>query len=139
ILIATGGVPWNGPAVRGIEHAISSNEAFHLESLPKRILIQGGGYIAVEFAGIFNGLGSEVTLVYRGENILRGFDDDLRAHLNAEMTKRGVRIVCGRTVRAVQRAQDTFTATLSDDSAVEVDKVMFAVGRWPNVEGFGLD
>jgi glutathione reductase (NADPH) len=139
ILIATGAAPYFGPAVPGLEHVISSNEAFHLERLPPRILIQGGGYIAVEFAGIFNGLGSEVTLVYRGENILRGFDDDLRAHLNAEMTKRGVRIVCGRTVRAVQRAQDTFTATLSDDSTVEVDKVMFAVGRWPNVEGFGLD
>jgi glutathione reductase (NADPH) len=139
ILIATGAAPYFGPAIPGLEHVISSNEAFHLERLPPRILIQGGGYIAVEFAGIFNGLGSEVTLVYRGENILRGFDDDLRAHLNAEMTKRGVRIVCGRTVRAVQRAQDTFTATLSDDSTVEVDKVMFAVGRWPNVAGSGLD
>ena len=90
ILIATGAAPWFGPAIPGIEHVISSNEAFHLEELPKRILIQGGGYIAVEFASIFNGLGSEVTLVYRGENILRGFDDDLREHLHAEMTKRGV-------------------------------------------------
>jgi glutathione reductase (NADPH) len=139
ILIATGAAPYFGPAIPGIEHVISSNEAFHLERLPPRILIQGGGYIAVEFAGIFNGLGSEVTLVYRGENILRGFDDDVRAHLNAEMTKRGVRILCGRTVRAVQRTQDTFSVTLSDDSATEVDKVMFAVGRWPNVAGFGLD
>jgi glutathione reductase (NADPH) len=80
-----------------------------------------------------------VTLVYRGENILRGFDDDLRAHLHAEMTKRGVRILCGRTVRVVQRTQDTFTARLSDDSSVEVDKVMFALGRWPNVGDLGLD
>jgi glutathione reductase (NADPH) len=139
ILIATGAAPYMGPTIRGIEHVISSNEAFHLERLPPRILIQGGGYIAVEFAGIFNGLGSEVTLVYRGENILRGFDDDVRAHLNAEMTKRGVRILCGRTVRAVQRTQDTFSVMLSDDSVTEVDKVMFAVGRWPNVAGFGLD
>jgi glutathione reductase (NADPH) len=139
ILIATGAAPWFGPAIPGIEHVISSNEAFHLEELPARILIQGGGYIAVEFAAIFNGLGSDVTLVYRGENILRGFDDDLRAHLNAEMTKRGVRILCGKTVRAVQRTQDTFTAKLSDDSSVEVDKVMFALGRRPNVAGFGLD
>jgi len=107
--------------------------------LPARILIQGGSYIAVEFASIFNGLGSEVTLVYRGENILRGFDDDLRAHLHAEMTKRGVRVLCGTTVRAVQCTQDTFTAKLSDDSPVEVDKVMFALGRWPNVAGLGLD
>jgi len=139
ILIATGAAPWFGPKIPGIEHVISSNEAFHLEELPARILIQGGSYIAVEFASIFNGLGSEVTLVYRGENILRGFDDDLRAHLYAEMTKQGVRILCGTTVRAVQCTQDTFTAKLSDDSSVEVDKVMFALGRWPNVAGFGLD
>jgi glutathione reductase (NADPH) len=139
ILIATGAAPWMGPAIPGIEHVISSNEAFQLEELPARILIQGGSYIAVEFAAIFNGLGSEVTLVYRGENILRGFDDDLRAHLNAEMTKRGVKIFCGKTVRAVQCTQDTFTAKLSDDSSVEVDKVMFALGRWPNVAGFGLE
>jgi glutathione reductase (NADPH) len=139
ILIATGAAPWFGPEVPGIEHVISSNEAFHLEELPARILIQGGSYIAVEFASIFNGLGSEVTLVYRGENILRGFDDDLRAHLHAEMTNRGVRILCGRTVRAVQRTQDTFTTRLSDDSSVEVDKVMFALGRWPNVGDLGLD
>ena len=139
ILIATGAAPWFGPEIPGIEHVISSNEAFHLEELPARILIQGGSYIAVEFASIFNGLGSEVTLVYRGENILRGFDDDLRAHLHAEMTKRGVRILCGWTVRAVQRTQDTFTARLSDDSSVEVDKVMFALGRWPNVGDLGLD
>jgi glutathione reductase (NADPH) len=139
ILIATGAAPWMGPAIPGIEHAISSNEAFDLEELPKRILIQGGGYIAVEFAAIFNGLGSEVTLIYRGENILRGFDDDVRAHLYAEMEKRGVHIRCGKTVRAVERTQDTFTAILSDDSAVEVDKVMFAIGRWPNVAGLGLE
>ena len=139
ILIATGAAPWFGPEIPGIEHVISSNEAFHLEELPARILIQGGSYIAVEFASIFNGLGSEVTLVYRGENILRGFDDDLRAHLHAEMTKRGVRIHCGRTVQVVQCTQDTFTARLSDDSSVEVDKVMFALGRWPNVGNLGLD
>src|SRR5437763_3616544 len=91
ILIATGATPWQGPPVAGIEHVISSNEAFHLEQLPKRIVIQGGSYIALEFACIFYGLGSEVTVVYRGENILRGFDDDLRAHLRAEMEKRGIR------------------------------------------------
>jgi glutathione reductase (NADPH) len=139
ILIATGAAPWFGPAIPGVEHAISSNEAFHLEQLPKRILIQGGGYIAVEFASIFNGLGSEVTLVYRGENILRGFDDDLRAHLNAEMEKRGVRILCGKTVHAVDCTQDTYMARLSDGSRVEVDVVMFAMGRWPNVAGLGLE
>jgi glutathione reductase (NADPH) len=140
ILIATGGIPWNGPEIPGIEHVITSNEAFHLEELPKRILIQGGGYIAVEFAGIFNGLGSEVTLVYRGENILRGFDDDVRAHLRAEMEKRGIKIICGKVVKSVRRTKDAFTATLSDDdNGFEVDKVMFAIGRWPNVDGLGLE
>ena len=128
-----------GPEIPGIEHVISSNEAFHLDELPKRILIQGGAYIAVEFAGIFNGLGSEVTLVYRGEEILRGFDEDVRAHLHSEMERRGLRIICGRTVKAVQCTQDTFAATLSDDTVIEVDKVMFAVGRWPNVGDFGLE
>src|SRR5215213_9288114 len=102
ILIATGGAPWNGPEIPGFEHVISSNEAFHLQELPRRILIQGGGYIAVEFAGIFNGLGSEVTLVYRGENILRGFDDDVRAHLRSEMEKRGISVICGKVVTSVQ-------------------------------------
>src|SRR5262249_61553791 len=118
ILIATGAAPSLGKEIEGHEHVISSNEAFHLKELPKRILIQGGGYIAVEFASIFNGLGSQVTLVYRGDNILRGFDDDLRAHLNAEMTKRGVRILCGNTVRLVQRTQHTFTAELSDHNSL---------------------
>jgi len=139
ILIATGGAPWNGPEIPGFEHVISSNEAFHLQELPSRILIQGGGYIAVEFAGIFNGLGSEVTLVYRGQNILRGFDNDVRAHLRAEMEKRGINIICGKIVKSVQCTQDTFTATLSDNSAFEVDKVMFALGRWPNVTGLRLE
>jgi glutathione reductase (NADPH) len=139
ILIATGATPWMGPEIPGIEHVISSNEAFHLEELPKRILIQGGAYIAVEFAAIFNGLGSEVTLVYRGEEILRGFDDDLRAHLHSEMERRGVRILCSRTVKAVRCTQDIFTAKISDDTPVEVDKVMFAIGRWPNATGFGLE
>jgi glutathione reductase (NADPH) len=139
ILIATGASPDLGPPIPGIEHVISSNQAFHLEGLPKRVLIQGGSYIAVEFAGIFNGLGAEVTLVYRGKNILRGFDEDLREHLHAEMEKRGVRIVTGQTVTAVRAAGDTFTASLSQGETVEVDKVMFATGRRPVVNGFGLE
>ena len=103
-----------GPAIPGLEHVISSNEAFHLEALPKRILIQGGGYIALEFAGIFAGLGSEVTVVYRGENILRGFDDDVRNHLRAEMERQGIKIITGVTVTAVHKAGDELTSTLSD-------------------------
>jgi glutathione reductase (NADPH) len=139
ILVATGATPSNGPLIPGLEHVISSNEAFHLPAFPARILIQGGSYIAVEFAGIFAGLGAEVTLVYRGENILRGFDDDLREHLRLEMERRGIRIVCGRTVAGVEKTGQTFSVKLSDGSAVEVDKVMFALGRRPNVAGLGLE
>jgi glutathione reductase (NADPH) len=139
ILIATGAAPHMGPPIPGIEHVISSNQAFHLEALPRRVLVQGGGYIAVEFAAIFNGLGAEVTLVYRGENILRGFDDDLRAHLRTEMERRGIRIVTGRTVCGVDAAAGAFRAQLSDGEEVEVEKVMFATGRMPNVDGIGLE
>src|SRR5271155_420416 len=96
ILISTGGTPSYGDPIPGIEHAITSNEAFQLPDFPRRVVIQGGGYIAVEFAGIFAGLGSHVTLVYRGENILRGFDDDVRQHLRMDMEKHGIRVVCGR-------------------------------------------
>jgi glutathione reductase (NADPH) len=139
ILIATGGAPHLGADIAGLEHVISSNEAFHLDALPPRILIQGGGYIAVEFAGIFNGLGSEVTLVYRGDNILRGFDDDVRAHLRAELERRGIRIVTRQTVDAVEQVEHGYCVTLSDRECFTVDRVMFATGRRPNVEGLGLD
>ncbi len=139
ILIATGAAPHMGPPIPGIAHVISSNQAFHLEALPKRVLVQGGGYIAVEFAAIFNGLGAQVTLVYRGDNILRGFDDDLRAHLRTEMERRGIRIVTGRTVISVEETRGSYLAELSDGEEVAVDKVMFATGRHPNVEGFGLE
>lgn len=139
ILIATGGWPYHGDDIPGIEHVISSNEAFHLKTLPKRIVIQGGGYIAVEFAGVFAGLGSEVTLVYRGENILRGFDDDVREHLRNEMTKRGITITCGHTVAAIETAGNEYRVRLSDGSELAADKVMFATGRRPNVKGLGLE
>jgi len=139
ILIATGAWPHMGPDIPGREHVISSNEAFHLEELPRRIVIQGGGYIAVEFACIFAGLGSEVTLVYRGENILRGFDDDVREHLRNEMRNRGITVTCGHTVAAVEKSGDEFVTRLSDRSTVISDKVMFAIGRRPNVMGLGLD
>jgi glutathione reductase (NADPH) len=139
ILIATGGWPHLGPKIPGIEHVISSNEAFHLTELPKRIVIQGGGYIAVEFACIFAGLGSKVTLVYRGENVLRGFDDDIREHLRAEMTTRGIDVLCGYTVDAVEKSGDEFTVRLSDGKAIAADKVMFAIGRRPNIMGVGCE
>jgi len=138
VLVATGARPSNG-MIPGIEHVISSNEAFHLPEFPARILIQGGGYIAVEFACIFAGLGAQVTLVYRGENILRGFDDDVRSHLRAEMEKGGIRIVAGRIVAAVEKTATGMRSKLSDGQAIETDRVMFAIGRRPNVAGFGLE
>ena len=139
ILIATGAWPHYGPKIPGLEHVISSNEAFHLPELPKRIVIQGGGYIAVEFACIFAGLGSEVTLVYRGENILRGFDDDVREHLRNEMRTRGITVTCGHTVAAVEKSGDEYVTKLSDHSTIVSDQVMFAIGRRPNVMGCGLE
>jgi glutathione reductase (NADPH) len=139
ILISTGAWPHLGPKIPGLEHVISSNEAFHLPKLPKRIVVQGGGYIAVEFACIFAGLGSEVTLVYRGENILRGFDDDVREHLRNEMRGRGITVTCGHTVAAIEKTRDGFNVGLSDSSMIATDQVMFAIGRRPNVMGLGLE
>jgi len=139
ILIATGGTPSLGKKIEGYEHIISSNEAFHLTELPKRILIQGGSYIAVEFAGIFNGLGSEVTLVYRGDNILRGFDEDVRNHLRAELEKRGIRVITKAIVEGIEKVDHGLCVMLSGHENVIVDKVMFATGRRPNVAGLGLE
>jgi glutathione reductase (NADPH) len=139
ILIATGGMPNHGAAIPGIEHVISSNEVFHLEKFPERIVIQGGGYIALEFASIFNGLGADVTLIYRGDNILRGFDEDVRKHVRGEMEKAGVTLLTSCTVDRVERHGDIFTAHLSNGSSVAADQVMFAIGRHPSVNGLGLE
>jgi glutathione reductase (NADPH) len=139
ILIATGSTPNHGAAIPGIEHVISSNEVFHLPALPRRILIQGGGYIALEFAGIFAGLGSDVTVIYRGDNVLRGFDDDVRLHVRSEMEKQGITILTGCTVAQVDRHAHDFTSHLSNGSSIAADQVMFAVGRHPNIAGLGLD
>ena len=139
VLVATGGAPNHGPVIPGIEHVISSNEAFHLPKLPKRILIQGGGYIALEFAGIFAGYGADVTLVYRGDNILRGFDDDVRTHLRSEMENVGITILIGSIVIGIDKHGDSFTSHLSSGSSIETDKVMFAIGRHPNVANLGLE
>ncbi len=139
ILIATGAAPFYGPQVPGVEHVISSNEAFHLEQFPRRIFIHGGGYIAVEFACIFAGLGSHVTLVCRGDNILRGFDDDVRRHLRTEMEKRGIRVITERTVKAIEKVASHYSVQLSDGNAVTVDRVMFATGRDPHVKDLGLE
>ena len=139
ILIATGGRPWVPKDVPGIEHAITSDAAFHLPELPKRILITGGGYIAVEFAGIFAGLGVETTLNYRGPNILRGFDDDVRAHLADQIQKRGVRVILGCQHKAIEKVEGGLCNVLDNGMRIETDVVMFATGREPYVDGLGLE
>src|ERR1700761_5701715 len=139
VLVATGSTPSHGPEIPGIEHVISSNEAFHLPALPRRIVIQGGGYIALEFACIFAGFGSDVTVIYRGDNILRGFDEDVRAHVRSEMEKAGITLLTGCTVTKVDKHAHDFTSHLSNGSSIASDQVMFAVGRHPNVRGLGLD
>ena len=142
ILVATGGWP-AVPDVAGREHVITSNEAFFLESLPGTIVIVGGGYIAVEFAGIFHGLGARVTQLYRGPLFLRGFDDDVRRALAREMGKKGIDVRFDSSVESIER-RDTddgprFTVTLADGGAIEAGLVMYATGRRPNTEGFGLE
>ncbi|MGJ4939833.1 glutathione-disulfide reductase [Bradyrhizobium sp. HKCCYLS1011] len=139
ILVATGGAPNHGAEIPGIEHVISSNEAFHLDELPRRIVIQGGGYIALEFACIFANFGSDVTVIYRGDNILRGFDEDVRKHVRAEMEKEGITILTGCTVNKVDKHGNDYTTHLSNGSSIASDKVMFAIGRHPNVANLGLE
>src|SRR6195952_489371 len=139
VMVATGGAPNHGPAIPGIEHVISSNEVFHLRELPKRIVIQGGGYIALEFACIFAGFGSDVTLIYRGDNVLRGFDEDVRVHVRAEMEKEGITILTGCTVNKIDKHGEEFTSHLSNGSSIASDQVMFAIGRHPNVANLGLE
>ena len=139
VLIATGGAPWMPTDLPGVEHAITSNEAFHLPELPRRVVIAGGGYIAVEFAGIFAGLGSEVTLVHRGPNILRGFDDDVRAHLADQIEKRGIRVVLGAKYEAIEKVDEGLLSRFDNGMSLVADTVMFAVGRRPNVANLGLE
>jgi glutathione reductase (NADPH) len=138
ILIATGGRPVM-PALEGIEHAISSDQAFHLETLPERIVVVGGGYIAVEFAGIFHGLGVDTTLVYRGSNLLRGFDEDVRAHLAEELAARGLKVTLACQHTRIERGANGLISHLLDNLKIESDQVMFATGREPYVEGLNLD
>ncbi|MBB6307305.1 glutathione-disulfide reductase [Xanthobacter tagetidis] len=139
ILVATGAKPALGPDIPGRELAITSNEAFHLKRFPERVLVQGAGYIAVEFAGLFRALGAETHLVYRGDQILRGFDDDVRAHLAAEMTKAGIHLHPGVTLSRIEAIAGGKTVTLSGGATVEVDEVMLAIGRNPNTAGLGLE
>jgi len=137
ILIATGGAPFM-PEIDGIEYAISSNEVFHLPEQPKRILICGAGYIAVEFAAIFNGLGSHVEIAYRKDKLLRGFDEDLRDALGREMRDVGIRVRYNTEVVSIAKQDDGLLVTYNDGSTAQYDQVMFATGRKPNVQGLGL-
>ena len=139
ILVATGGKPQR-PQTPGIEHAITSNEAFELPALPRRVLVVGGGYIAVEFAGIFHGLGAQVTIVYRGQEILRGFDHDVRSHLHHELVKKGINILLETDVAAIRKLPTGELAVTmkSGGDALTVDAVLCATGRSANTAGMGL-
>ena len=138
ILIATGGWP-SMPDVPGIEHVISSNEALDLKQLPNKIVIVGAGYIAVEFAGIFNALGVEVTMVLRADTVLRGFDEDLRVTLAAEMEKRGICLQTESVVRSIEPQGDGYSIRLAGGDIIETDLVMYATGRRPKTDGIGLE
>jgi glutathione reductase (NADPH) len=137
ILIATGGHPFV-PAIPGRELAITSNEAFHLEELPKRIVIVGAGYIAIEFACIFNGLGVDVEILHRGTQILRGFDHDLRRALTDIMEAKGIKITCNAEPSGIERAGGRLSVLTMRDERIACDAVMFAAGRHPNTVGLGL-
>ncbi len=137
ILVAVGGWP-STPDIPGIEHVISSNEALELRELPKRMVIVGGGYIAVEFAGIFAALGVEVTEVIRAEAILRGFDHDIRVNLTDEMQKRGVKVLSETVIRSIEKDGDVYTLRCAGNEIIETDLVMYATGRTPNTAGLGL-
>jgi len=137
ILIATGGAP-SYPPGKGWEHAISSNEVFELDALPQRAVVYGGGFIAVEFASIFNGLGVQVTEIYRGAQILRGFDDDVRNTLAAEMVKKGIDLRVGTTIDRIEETASGLALRLSDGGALETDLVLAATGRRPNTGDLGL-
>ncbi len=140
ILVATGGWPVR-PDVPGAEYAITSNEAFHLNELPRRVLVVGGGYIAVEFASIFNGLGADTTLIYRGERLLRGFDADLGVFLAAQMQNKGIRVRFRSGIERIAREDggEELLAVLADGSEMRADCVMYATGRAPNTAGLGLE
>jgi glutathione reductase (NADPH) len=138
LLVATGSRP-HLPAVRGIEHAITSNEALSLPALPRRLAVVGGGYIGVELAGVFAAAGVEVTMLIRGATVLRGFDADVRSALTAEMKKRGVAFRCETVVSDIERRGEALSLLTHEDETIEVDAVLYATGRLPNTRGIGLE
>lgn len=139
ILVATGSRAFRPPEIEGIEHAITSDEAFYLDALPERALVIGGGYIAVEFAGIFHGMGADVCQLYRGPLFLRGFDDDLRQHLAGEMRGRGIDLRFDSVPTRIEKVSGGVRATLNDGEQVEGDVMLCATGRTPNSSGLGLE
>jgi glutathione reductase (NADPH) len=139
ILIAAGGQPSLHPHIEGLEHAITSNEAFDLPEFPRRLMVVGGGYIAVEFACLFRRLGAEVTTALRGANVLRGFDEDLRVSLRDEMARAGVAFRFGRLPSFIRREGEARIVTMTDGETLEVDQVLIATGRRPNTRGLGLE
>src|ERR1044072_154292 len=139
VLIATGGGPQLLDGLPGLELAITSNEAFLLEKFPRRILIVGGGYVALEFANIFHGLGAQTRIVHRGDRMLRGFDDDLRAHLHIETERAGVKLTMRTTLTKIEKSAGGLRVTLSTGEHVDTDQVLFAIGRHPNTPGLGLE
>jgi glutathione reductase (NADPH) len=139
ILIATGGRPYLPEGLPGVELGITSNEAFLLDKFPERVLIVGGGYVALEFANIFHGLGARTRILHRGDRMLRGFDDDLRAHMHIEVERGGTQLTMKTTLTKLEKAGGAIRATLSTGEATEADMVLFAIGRDPNTGGLGLD
>ena len=139
ILVATGSRAYRPPEIEGIEHAITSDEAFYLDTLPERILVMGGGYIAVEFAGIFARMGVDVCQLYRGPLFLRGFDDDLRNHLAREMEQTGIELCFNTVVTRVDSTDQGISATLEDGRILEADCLLAATGRTPYSQGLGLE
>ncbi len=139
ILIAVGGRPSMPSDVEGVELAITSNEMFHLDTLPEHIVIVGGGYIAVEFAGIMSGLGSRVCLIYRGDTVLRGFDEDVRTHIHEELKRKGVKVITNATPKSISKKDGKLLMQLSNGESVTADKVLYAIGREPLTSGLGLD
>ena len=138
ILIATGAWP-DVPEIHGHEYVITSNEAFYIESLPESIVVVGGGYIAVEFAGIFNGLGVDTTLLYRGPLLLRGFDDEMREFLTDEIKKKGIHLITNNTIESINKVDEFYKLQLADNSEITTNLIMCATGRRPNITGLGLE
>ncbi len=139
ILIASGGRPRRDLPIPGIEHVITSDEFFHLERLPKRVLIVGGSYIAMEIASIFAGFGTEVTVIHRGAQVLRGFDSEVRHELCSALERRGITVMTGEQLASIAEAERGYIATLKSDVTIAADQVLLAIGRHPNTTGLGLE